>query len=261
MQIYADYDKEPSEHFLPLSEDMYQEMYDIELSGFDDDVLFYSSRLVHNDDILELGCGSGRLTRLLACAGHRITGIDLSLPMLHAAKALQPAARFICMDMRALAFKRNFSVIIIPYNTLNLLTDNHDVRCCLQNCYDHLGPHGRLLLQLYVPPENTCQPDSSTTFQFQIFDRPRGGKIVKETLRTNHGNSTSIHMEERYKLRPMNGVEPNRNYRHTLTLNANSRATWLELIRSSGFTIKLASSSYHSTHPDSPNLLLIEAAK
>lgn len=41
--------------------------------------------------ILDIGCGAGRNAVPLALAGHRVTGIDLSLPMLEAAR--QRAAR------------------------------------------------------------------------------------------------------------------------------------------------------------------------
>ena len=69
-----DYSTEPEEIFSQLSAERYCEFYDIEMTGFDADLGFYLSALEERMDILELGCGSGRLTRALAARGHRIVG-------------------------------------------------------------------------------------------------------------------------------------------------------------------------------------------
>jgi len=258
MKIYSDYDEEPREEFLALPATLYRQLYDLELQNFSDDLAFYHSHLLPGSEILELGCGSGRLTSLLADAGHYPTGIDLSIPMLQAAQSQAPTSRFICMDMRRLTLHKTFTAIIIPYNTLNLLPDNDDVLCCLNGCREHLQAGGRLLIHLYIPGAHPTR-EQSTSFQFQIFDRPEGGRIVKETLRTFHPASTSITMEERYKIRPMNGIEPNINYNHIMTLNGNSRETWLNIINSAGFSIQSTASAYTLKSPQSPSILLINA--
>src|SRR5215208_7091430 len=72
-------------------EDPYAELpdlYDLEHAGFSDDVELYL-RLAEavGDPILELGCGTGRVLAPLAAAGHRITGVDRSRPMLDRARS------------------------------------------------------------------------------------------------------------------------------------------------------------------------------
>lgn len=262
MKIYSDYDEEPEEQFLPLPENLYREVYDLEMAGFDRDFQFYNSNLVSNSDVLELGCGSGRLSRLLADADHRLTGIDLSIPMLREAlTASSRKCRFICMDMRRLAFHKRFDAIIIPYNTLNLLCDNSDVRCCLSGCRKHLVQKGILLLQLFIPSEELLSQAGKTTFQFQMLERPQGGKVIKEVLRKFSADLSQLEMTERYKVRPMLAGQPNVNYAHTMTLNANNQSTWLELLQSSGFTIQSLASTYDTTSPANSSLLLINAIK
>ena len=65
------------------------ELYDLEHAGFSDDVeLYLRLAEVVGDPILELGCGTGRVLAPLAAAGHRITGIDRSRPMLDRARAV-----------------------------------------------------------------------------------------------------------------------------------------------------------------------------
>ncbi|PIE05309.1 MAG: hypothetical protein CSA75_05425, partial [Sorangium cellulosum] len=51
-----------------------------------DDVAFYLDRANRKPPcaILEYGCGNGRIALPIAQAGHQITGVDLSQPMLSA---------------------------------------------------------------------------------------------------------------------------------------------------------------------------------
>ena len=47
------------------------------------DVAFYRDAVhEYGDPVLELGCGTGRITLALAEAGHRVTGLDISERML-----------------------------------------------------------------------------------------------------------------------------------------------------------------------------------
>jgi len=61
----------------------YTALYDLELGDFSADLPFYRKHLPEQPcAILELGCGTGRVSRALAEDGHQLTGIDLSFPML-----------------------------------------------------------------------------------------------------------------------------------------------------------------------------------
>ena len=51
--------------------------------------------------ILEIGCGGGRDTEVLAGAGHRVVAIDLSPAAIVRARARVPHAEFHCQDIRA----------------------------------------------------------------------------------------------------------------------------------------------------------------
>lgn len=248
MRIYSSYNEEPEELYLPLPANLYREFYDLEMAGYSQDFSFYQTSLEPLSEILELGCGSGRLTRFLSAAGHRPAGIDLSLPMLSAARScFGNNIIYLCMDMCRLALRKRFDAILIAYNTLNLLTENTDVQACLTGCRDHLKPDGRLLLQLYIPSGEIQSNPDSTTFHFQMFERPQGGKIIKEILRRFRTGTSLIEMTERYKIRPMQPGAVNTNYAHTMLLNANSQAAWLNLLRISGFAIDSLSQPNTST--------------
>jgi cyclopropane fatty-acyl-phospholipid synthase-like methyltransferase len=68
-------------------------LYDLEHGEYDADLdLYLSLALATGDPVLELGCGSGRLLVPLAEAGHRVTGVDQSRPMLERARAVAAEA-------------------------------------------------------------------------------------------------------------------------------------------------------------------------
>jgi SAM-dependent methyltransferase len=51
--------------------------------------------------VLELGCGGGRDSEVLAAAGHQVVGVDLSTKAIANARERVPSATFHCQDIRA----------------------------------------------------------------------------------------------------------------------------------------------------------------
>ena len=88
--------------------------------------------------VLELGCGTGRVTRPLARAGVDIVGIDRSAPMLARALTKSSTHQFtnslslVRGDIRALPFAaRSFSMVLAPYGILQSLTKPRDLAAAL----------------------------------------------------------------------------------------------------------------------------------
>jgi ubiquinone/menaquinone biosynthesis C-methylase UbiE len=90
--------------------------------------------------VLELGCGTGRVSLPLARAGVDLVGVDRSAPMLararrRARRAPQSAVRnpqFIRGDIRALPFRaRSFATVIAPYGILQSLIRPRDLTSTL----------------------------------------------------------------------------------------------------------------------------------
>jgi 2-polyprenyl-3-methyl-5-hydroxy-6-metoxy-1,4-benzoquinol methylase len=231
-----DYSTEPEEIFSPLSEQRYCEFYDIEMTNFDADLQFYLSPLSGRMDILELGCGSGRLSRALAARGHRVTGIDHSSGMLARASMLDTTnITYLCQDMTEISFKKRFGAVIIAYNTLNLLTEPGKVEHCLQLVRNHLQENGLLLLQIFLPERKTISAGNAKTFQFQIFKTLDGGKIIKETLKNYREDKQLLVLQERYRVRPITGKRED--LAHTMHLLALPYEAWVRLISMAGFAI------------------------
>jgi len=251
---------EPDECFLPLSSERYCQFYDLEMSDFQADLPFYLERVTTPGAILELGCGSGRLSRPLAATGAAVIAVDLSLAMLSLARLKAGTnISYLCMDMTELALSGKFDTIIIAYHTLNLLVSRNRIKKCLQQLRTVLSPGGKLLLQLFVPDQTLLALGAKKLFQFQIIEQPGSGKIIKE-IRRGCANEQLI-LEERYRVRPRQPGAVNEDLSHTLHLAAFPAETWRELLLDSGFRIHRQFSGYKLAPfiPGRDTCLFIEA--
>ncbi len=106
--------------------------------------------------VIELGCGTGRVTLPIAREGIEVVGLDNAPAMLDIARRKASAegldVSWIEADMRDFDLGRRFGLVIIPYRSfLHLLTDA-DQAACLAAVYRHLVPGGRLALNFFAPP-------------------------------------------------------------------------------------------------------------
>jgi SAM-dependent methyltransferase len=122
------------------------------------DIAFYADLARRGGGrVLEIGCGTGRVTLALAAAGFDMVGIDLSEEMLAQARAKRaalPAAAasridLVRADMRDFALGQNFATIILPFRTFHLLLSEADQRRCLAAIARHLGPGGHVAIHLF----------------------------------------------------------------------------------------------------------------
>lgn len=270
---YDEFDthREPDEIFLPLDSERYSRFYDLEMADFRDDLPFYLKHAAIPGSVLELGCGTGRLCRLLAGAGAEVTGVDISLPMLRRAREKSSGEiRYLCMDMTAPALSplcrlcrlcRQFDNVVIPYHTLNLLLTEERIRQCLHRIRPLLHHNGRLLMQLSVPDQTILALGAKKLFQFQIFEQEDGGRIIKEIRRGYSHEDQQLVLEERYRVRQPGAR--NQDFSHTLRLAAFSFPQWQSLLGNAGFTIHRLYGGYDLTPftDDRDSCLLLYAEK
>lgn len=257
--IYQDYSEEPADVFLQLPEALNCQFYALEMDTCIDDLIFYEKLLPQRGHILELGCGTGRISCRLASGDRPVTGVDISLAMLSAAQQKHtPFCEFLCMDMVDMAFRKKFSTIIIPYNTLNLLTSTARLNRCLSSCREYLEDDGTLLAEIFVPSAELVA-GRKRTFQFQMFNRPQGGRLIKEVLRRYCPASETIDIEERYRVRPMQKGVDNEDWHTCYTIAAFSKKLWFDLFTRAGLNLCATFGDYHFSpfHPHSSSLLIL----
>ena len=69
--------------------------------------------------ILDVGCGSGALARVLVAEGGEVTGVDPNLQALTAARSVAPAARFEQAGAEALPFEDAAFDVVLIVNALH----------------------------------------------------------------------------------------------------------------------------------------------
>ena len=102
---------------------------------------------------LELGVGTGRIALPLSQRGVRVRGIELSPAMVARLRA-QPGADRIKVTVGDFATTQaggTFDVAYLVRNTITNLTTQDEQVECIRNAADHLGPGGRLVVELWIP--------------------------------------------------------------------------------------------------------------
>lgn len=133
-------------------EDLKTEIYAALHRGNPGDVAFYRDRCDVAADVLELGCGSGRVMAAIANASGLRVGLDISQSQLNLAQSNvdDPAVVWVQGDMREFSLAERFDRIIIPYNGLYTLPTDADMVACLATAKRHLKPGGRVLFDTYA---------------------------------------------------------------------------------------------------------------
>jgi SAM-dependent methyltransferase len=118
--------------------------------------------------VLDVGCGVGRWSRLLAARGARVTGVDLS-PTMIAQAALRAAAAgladrcdFRVQDLAALDVGAEFD-LVLGVTVLQHILDTAALESALRAMTDHLAPGGRMIL-LEAAPTSSIERCNSTVF-------------------------------------------------------------------------------------------------
>ena len=103
--------------------------------------------------VLELGCGTGRITILLAQQGIEITGLDLVPEMLERArqKAEGLSIRWVEGDVRSFQLEQQFRLICATGGVFNLLLTRSDQEGMLAQIREHLMPEGIFAIDVVVP--------------------------------------------------------------------------------------------------------------
>jgi SAM-dependent methyltransferase len=157
--------------------------YDLDYAAKTGDIRFYVDRCVAlGSDVLELGCGTGRVTFPIAQKGIRITGLDVSATMLDRARQkLAANVEFIQADLREFDLGRKFQTVIMPFNVLHHLYDMRSINqffFCLQ---EHIEENGMLILDVLNPDlyELSRDPDDCAVYDSFNVIVSSDGKIER----------------------------------------------------------------------------------
>ena len=162
--------------------DAWADIYDSVFSYVVDDIPFYVEEATRaGGTVLELGCGTGRVSIPIAQAGMDVVGVDSSSAMLTRAreKSLEagtPNLKLLQADMRDFDMSSKFDLVIIPFRGfLSLLSVDDEIRT-LMNIRRHLAPGGKLIFDIFVPDFNMMVQEGDVPYHFRDVTDPETGK-------------------------------------------------------------------------------------
>jgi ubiquinone/menaquinone biosynthesis C-methylase UbiE len=118
--------------------------------------------------VLDVGCGVGRWSRLLAARGAQVTGVDLSPTMIAQARrratreGVADRCRFQVQDVSSLDVGERFD-LVLGVTVLQHILDPNALRSALAAMSAHLAPGGRMIL-LEAAPTAVKEHCDSTVF-------------------------------------------------------------------------------------------------
>ena len=103
--------------------------------------------------VVELACGTGSLTRILAERGYEMTAVDLSADMLSfaAQKCQDLPVLFLCQDMSRLTLLEQADAVVCCLDSVNYVTRPAALRRAFQRVYRYLKPGGLFLFDAKTP--------------------------------------------------------------------------------------------------------------
>ena len=104
---------------------------------------------------VDLACGTGSVTAILAKKGLRVTGVDLSEEMLTVASQkameLNNQPLFLCQNLRDLYLPRAVDLAVCALDSLDYITDPADCKEAIRRVYKYLNPGGIFIFDVNTP--------------------------------------------------------------------------------------------------------------
>lgn len=137
--------------------------------------------------ILEVACGTGRISIDLAQQGMQVTGLDLSPEMLAIARHQSAGIKNIrweVADMRTFDLDERFGLVLIPGHSFQFMLTPADQLGCLTSIKRHLLPGGRLVVHV----------DHQDLGWLWSLYKENGGKFekVREVAHPDSGNPVAV---------------------------------------------------------------------
>lgn len=144
--------------------------------------------------VLELACGTGRVSLHLLKAGIDLSCVDYAPQMLAQFHRKLQESRLSCsshcQDMAELNLSDRFDLIIIPFHSFSEIVDRRKQKLALRQIRAHLTEHGTFICTLQNPAVRTATMDGKTRpiGEFPMHD----GNTLSMSTRLNFDAASGI---------------------------------------------------------------------
>lgn len=236
------------------------ETYDVRTQTPAGEIEFYVARArASGGRVLELACGTGRVSWPIARAGVSITGLDIESAMLEQAEAkgaretpdVRHRARFVRGDMTNFSLDADFALAIVPFRAFLMLLTVEQQRGALGAIRRHLRPGGTLIIDIFDPLYEMLVDEHSTPARdIPDFRHPRTGNTVSVKVPERINDHIQQQFTERWRFREVaaDGAIV-REEDELLTLRWIFRYEMRYLLELSGFEVEAELSDYLGAPP------------
>ncbi|MCY3915447.1 MAG: class I SAM-dependent methyltransferase [Chloroflexi bacterium] len=178
--------------------------YDAENQDKTDDLAMYSRLAAENrGDILDVGCGAGRVMIHLAQEGHRVFGIDNNRRMLdrldrklERLPPLRDKIRTVDADVLRHDFERGFGLILLTYNALMHFREQERQIALLGRLRSWLAADGVLVIDLpNAGPVFASEDTDSLTLERVFLDDESGHMIMLQSVSALNRAAQLLHID------------------------------------------------------------------
>lgn len=148
-----------------VDEDLTSQFYDAVFEVRDDIDYYRQLSELCNGEILELGCGTGRITRVMAKHSN-ITAMDINSKRIELLRESLVGSEFegtisaVAGDMQAFELGKKFDMVVIPFRGFQHLLTPEAQESCLRCIHDHLVPGGIVVLDVFNPSVHFLAQDN-----------------------------------------------------------------------------------------------------
>ncbi len=119
--------------------------------------------------VLDLACGTGSLSVILAERGYKVTGVDFSCRMLGVARGKAKSAGlridFVEGDMRSFSLEHPVDAVVCVFDSLNYLLDQKSVQSSFKAVHRALSPGGLFLFDVNTPERLATIPTETSVME------------------------------------------------------------------------------------------------
>ena len=167
--------------------DDWADIYDAVYADLTHDIDFYVDLARESGGpVLELGCGTGRISLPIAREGIAVTGIDISPRMIAIAhekatkRGLSERCVFQSGDMATLQLAERFPLVIMPFRSFQSMLTTEEQRQALARVRERLAPGGVFAVDTFNPDASSLVNDETSRLAYHQKDveRAGGGTLV-----------------------------------------------------------------------------------
>jgi len=158
-------------------------LYDLEyFDALREDVPHYVRLAAAAGRVLEMGCGTGRLTLPMARSGASVVGVHRAPRMLERLRTRlseEPGldVQVVESDFNAVELNERFPLVTLAFNAVHHVTQGEQLLALMERVHRHLTPGGRFALDLIVPDPRFWQRTPNGVHEVRWFRDPDGGRM------------------------------------------------------------------------------------